>query len=209
MVVYIKKQELIDVKLAVDMGWIMTSGVVIFLMNAGFAMLESGSVRFKNVQVVLVKNMIHALLGGIIWWAFGFAFAFGDLNGGFIGSTYFFGLNIEKQNQLALWFLSYTFACTSTTIVSGSLAERININCYIVFSVIMFGFTYPLIVAWTWGGGFLSKLGFQDFAGSGIVHMTGAFSGLMGTIIMGPRIGKFKDIRSGIPIATDTNEFDN
>ena len=96
MVVYIKKQELIDVKLAVDMGWIMTSGVVIFLMNAGFAMLESGSVRFKNVQVVLVKNMIHALLGGIIWWAFGFAFAFGDLNGGFIGSTYFFGLNIEK-----------------------------------------------------------------------------------------------------------------
>jgi len=96
MVVYIKKQELIDVKLAVDMGWIMTSGVVIFLMNAGFAMLESGSVRFKNVQVVLVKNMIHALLGGIIWWAFGFAFAFGDVNGGFIGSTYFFGLNIEK-----------------------------------------------------------------------------------------------------------------
>jgi Amt family ammonium transporter len=152
--------------------------------------------------------MIHALLGGIIWWAFGFGFAFGDVDGGFIGKTYFFGYNLSSSN-MAKWFLSYTFACTSTTIVSGSVAERISINCYIGFAVIMCGFTYPLIVAWTWGGGFLDKLGYQDFAGSGVVHITGAFSGLMGAIILGPRLGKFKDIRSGVPIAEDKDEFEN
>lgn len=76
---YITREEFETLKKAVDMGWIMTAGVIIFLMNAGFAMLESGSVRFKNLQVVLIKNMIHALMGGIIWWAWGFAFAFGDV----------------------------------------------------------------------------------------------------------------------------------
>lgn len=183
------------------MGWIMTAGVIIFLMNAGFAMLESGSVRFKNLQVVLIKNMIHALMGGIIWWAWGFAFAFGNVEGnGFIGSKYYFGLGVGDDSEYANWWLSYAFATASTSIVSGCLAERTNIYTYICFSILTFGFIYPMIVAWTWGGGWLNKLGFEDFAGSGIVHVTGGFAGIVGATICGPRLGKYRDMRSGMPI---------
>jgi ammonium transporter, Amt family len=88
---YATIEELNAIKVAIDMGWIMTAGVIIFLMNAGFAMLESGTVRFKNLQYILIKNMIHALMGGIVWWAWGYAFAFGNVDGGFLGRKYFFG----------------------------------------------------------------------------------------------------------------------
>lgn len=89
---FVTREEFEALKKSIDMGWVMTAGIIIFLMNAGFAMLESGTVRFKNLQVVLIKNMIHALMGGIIWWAWGFAFAFGDVDkNGFIGRKYYLG----------------------------------------------------------------------------------------------------------------------
>ena len=192
------------------MGWVMTAGIIIFLMNAGFAMLESGSVRFKNLQVVLIKNMIHALMGGIIWWAWGFAFAFGDVKkNGFIGTKYYLGLGVGDDQEFAHWWLSYAFATASTSIVSGCLAERTNIYTYICFSILTFGFIYPLIVAWTWGGGWLHEFGFEDFAGSGIVHVTGGFAGIVGATICGPRLGRFRDMRSGMPIESSYRGGDN
>jgi ammonium transporter, Amt family len=105
--------------------------------------------------------------------------------------------------------MSYAFATASTSIVSGCVAERINVYSYIAFSFFTFGFIYPVIVAWTWGKGWLHNLGFEDFAGSGIVHVTGGFAGLMGAIVCGPRIGKFTDIRTGVPIETETPTKDN
>jgi Amt family ammonium transporter len=178
-----------------DSGWIMTAGVIIFFMQSGFALLESGSVRFKNYQNILLKNCLDACVGGMVWWAFGFAFAFG-LQGDnkFIGSTYFLGTNLENEGApgYGFWFFQFAFACTAATIVSGSLAERVNINNYILFSALMTGFIYPVVVAWTWGGGFLTSWGFSDFAGSGVVHLTGGISGLAGAVICGARIGKFQ-----------------
>ena len=149
---------------------------------------------------MLLKNVIHALVGGVIWWTWGFALAFGNVDGGFIGTKYFVGMELGKDRQLANWWFQYAFAMTAATIVSGSLAERINVNCYILFAFFMIGFIYPTIVAWTWGRGWLYEKGFIDFAGSGIVHMTGGFAGLIGAIICGPRIGRFNDIRTGNPI---------
>ena len=105
--------------------------------------------------------------------------------------------------------MSYAFATASTSIISGCLAERTNIYAYICFSIFTFGFVYPLIVAWTWGKGWLYKLGFEDFAGSGIVHVTGGFAGIVGAILCGPRIGRFSDIRTGIPITNYIPEPDN
>jgi len=174
----------------------MSAGVLVFMMNCGFALLESGTVRFKNYQNILLKNVMHALVGGLIWWAWGYAFAYGDVDGGFIGTKYFVGIGMKENKQYADWWFQYAFAATAATIVSGSVAERINIYCYITFAFLMIGFIYPIIVAWTWGSGWLSVKGFDDFAGSGIVHMTGGIAGLCGAIICGPRIGRFNDIRS-------------
>ena len=183
-----------------DSGWIMTAGVIIFFMQSGFALLESGNVRFKNYQNILLKNCMDACIGAMVWWAFGFAFAFGLQNDNtFIGSKYFFaaGLGAEDADYgYGWWFFQFAFACTAATIVSGSLAERVNIPNYLLYSGFMTGFIYPVVVAWTWGGGFLTSWGFSDFAGSGVVHLTGGIAGLAGAVICGPRIGKFEDVQA-------------
>lgn len=179
----------------------MFSGVIVFFMQTGFALLESGTVRFKNYQNILLKNMVDACIGAIVFWAFGFSAAFGsNEQGGFIGfNKYIFCMGLgdeESENHgFEFWFFQYAFACTAATIVSGSIAERTQLQVYVVFSAYMTGFVYPVIVAWTWGNGWLQQLGFKDFAGSGIVHLTGGISGLVGSLIVGPRIGKFKAIR--------------
>jgi Amt family ammonium transporter len=171
----------------------LTAGVIVFFMQSGFALLESGTVRYKNYQNILLKNCMDACIGGLVWWCFGFGIAYGDVDGGFIGTKYFFGVGMEEDGKYADWFFQYCFACTAATIVSGSLAERVNINAYLLFSFFITGFIYPVVVAWTWGEGWLLAEGFTDFAGSGVVHLTGGIAGLCGAIIAGPRIGIFED----------------
>ena len=112
------------------------------------------------------------------------------------------------EGKYGSWFLSYVFASTSATIVSGSLAERGKINSYLVFSCIMTGLIFPIVSAWVWGGGFLKKLGFIDFAGSGVVHLTGGIAGLAAAVICGPRLGKFKSIREEGDIGNKNDNFD-
>ena len=192
-----------------DSGWIMTAGVIIFFMQSGFALLESGNVRFKNYQNILLKNCMDACIGAIVWWICGFAFAFGLQNDKtFIGTQYFFASKLGDDDAAlgyGFWFFQYAFACTAATIVSGSLAERVNIPNYLLFSAFMTGFIYPVVVAWTWGGGFLTGWGFSDFAGSGVVHLTGGISGLAGAIICGPRLGKFEDVSASANQVTGTD----
>ena len=103
----------------------------------------------------------------------------------------------------ARWWLSYAFASAATSIVSGSVAERVNVYTYVCYSILMFGFIYPMIVAWTWGRGWLYVFGYEDFAGSGVVHITGGFAGLVGAVICGPRLGRFEDVRSGQAITSE------
>ena len=205
---------------AMDKGWIMCAGVLVFFMNAGFALLESGTVRFKNFQNIMLKNVFDALISGIIWFAWGFAFAYGDpkkiddgkgnnIGGnGFIGTKYFFCIGIGKDGAAtyADWWFQFAFAATAMTIVSGSLAERVNMYAYVFFALFLTGFVYPVVVAWTWGGGWLTDLGYYDFAGSGIVHMVGGVAGLTGAAIIGPRLGRFTDARTGQKLIAETEE---
>jgi len=178
------------------------AGVLVFFMQAGFSLLEAGTVRFKNYQNILLKNIMDACIGGMVWWMWGYGLAYGEGNG-FIGEKFFFGIGFEeKENnaQYGGWFFQYAFAATAATIVSGSLSERVNIGNYLLFSFLMTGFIYPVVVAGCWSGdGWLVSgkwndgQGYEDFAGSGIVHLTGGVAGFVGAIILGPRIGVFDE----------------
>jgi len=198
-----------------DSFYILWAACLVFLMQAGFAMLEAGSVRSKNVRNVLLKNLLDACFGLIIWYLFGFGFAMGEDpdsdTSGFIGndkgnfalsgfddsaSTY----SAEGYDWISFFF-SYTFAAAASTIVSGAVAERCQLSAYIIYTCIITGFIYPVVVHWVWSGdGFLSAFNSEpimtsciDFAGSGVVHMTGGVAGLVGAAILGPRKGRWED----------------
>lgn len=175
---------------AVDSLWIMISGVLVFLMQAGFSLLEVGTIRAKNAQNILLKNFLDVCLGIIIWWLVGYGFAYGKSSDEFIGSSQFAGNGFEGVSYRD-WFFQMVFASTAATIVSGSLAERTQVMAYSLFSCFITGWIYPVVVHWTWGGGWLGQEGYLDFAGSGIVHMVGGVCGLCGAAIIGPRLDRF------------------
>ena len=200
-------EAIADLILAVDTIWYVIAGILVFFMQAGFGMLEAGFVRVKNTANILMKNVLDASLGGVVWWAVGFGFAFGTSQGGFIGGHSFFpalgGLTeIDGVPEAAVFFFQWAFAATAATIVSGALAERTKFSAYLFYTVFITGLIYPIVVNWTWGGGWLSELGetgFMDYAGSTIVHSVGAWAGLAGAFLLGPRIGKYAS--DGTPTA--------
>jgi len=202
-----------------DEGWVMICGILVFFMQAGFAMLEAGSVRSKNSINVLFKNLLDAAISAFFFWLLGFGFAYGKDSGGFIG-TDLFALDDESftatgsSNGVSgldyhTFFFQWAFAATAATIVSGCVAERCKLEAYFVYSAVISAFIYPVVVHWCWGSGWLSPFAgddnpekdflfdgeksnnFIDFAGSGIVHMVGGWSGLVGAIVLGPRKGRF------------------
>ena len=182
-------------------------------MHAGFAMLETGCCRAKNASNVLMKNLVNVCVGTLGWWSLGWAFAYGAQNGnGFIGTTGFFGWDFYSQDAttgvitpvtcngegcqstMLSWFFQWAFCTAGATIVSGAVAERVKSPTYAAYAFFMTSFIYPVVVAWTWGGGWIASVldvGYMDFAGSGVVHLTGGVSGLAGTIVLGPRKGRF------------------
>ena len=157
----------------------------------GFAFFEVGQVQHKNKTNILLKNLLGTFIGMIGYYFMGFAIA-NYANGGIVGNGPFFCLGINTDGLLKFVF-QFSYAVTATTIVSGSLAERFHIDTYITFSFIMCAVIYPVPAAWVWGGGWLYEQGFADFAGSGVVCMTGGFAGLMGSFLLGPRIGRFDE----------------
>ena len=169
---------------------------LVFLMHAGFSMLEAGMTRQKNAANIIGKNLLTIALGTVVYYVVGYAFMYGDSIGGFIGSTGFLlsgasggaGELITTEIDFAFQAM---FAATAATIVSGAVAERIKFGAYLVVVIALTAFIYPVVGAWTWGGGWLSELGFVDFAGSTIVHLTGGAAALVAARILGPRIGKF------------------
>ena len=180
-----------DLKASIDVIWIITATINILLMQIGFLFLEVGQVNEKNKTNLLISNLIDTFISAVSYYTIGYAFA-NDAFGGLIGNGPFFLLGLDLRGLLG-WVFQYSFCSTTTTIVSGSLAERTYIDVYIVFAFLMSGILYPISAAWVWGGGYLQELGFKDFAGAGVVHLIGGFGGLIGTIILGPRIGKFED----------------
>lgn len=182
--------------IGLDTLWVLVAAVLVMLMQAGFAMVESGFTRSKNSINILMKNMMDFSLGAILFWVVGYTLMFGTDLGGFIGMPEFFYDSAEVNGipDLASLIFQTVFAATAATIVSGAVAERTKFSSYIIFTVIITAVIYPISGHWIWGGGWLSTLStpFHDFAGSTVVHSVGAWVGLAGAIVIGPRIGKYK-----------------
>ncbi|KAL7105645.1 hypothetical protein ACP275_07G057000 [Erythranthe tilingii] len=194
--------KFVDTSYAVDSTYLLFSAYLVFSMQLGFAMLCAGSVRAKNTMNIMLTNVLDAAAGGLFYYLFGFAFAFGGPSNGFIGK-HFFGL---KDVPTAAFDYSYflyqwAFAIAAAGITSGSIAERTQFVAYLIYSSFLTGFVYPVVSHWFWSpdgwasasntGNLLFGSGVIDFAGSGVVHMVGGIAGLYGALIEGPRIGRF------------------
>lgn len=178
--------------------WLLICGALVMLMQVGFAIVESGTCRLQNSGTILLKNILDACSGAIVWWAIGYGFAYGEGNttNTFVGNANFFaiGFTDPSTDHHLNWFFQWAFCATSATIVSGAVAGRINFVGYVIFTIVMTGLIYPFIVYWTWSGrGWLTEEGYSDFAGSGIVHLCGGISALVGAIFVGPRHRRFEE----------------
>jgi Amt family ammonium transporter len=183
---------------SVNTIWVLLGAALVFFMQPGFAMLEAGLIRAKNVGNIIMKNVIDLSLGSIVYWIVGFSIMFGVSESGIIGTPdiFLFGDTLANAapdgvSPWSFFIFQTVFAATAATIVSGAMAERTKFSAYCIYSVIISLVVYPLSGHWIWGGGWLSELGFHDFAGSAAVHMVGGVAGLVGAVLVGPRIGKY------------------
>ncbi|MEN8424518.1 ammonium transporter [Acinetobacter junii] len=184
-----------EIRISLDSVWVVIGGILVFFMQAGFALIESGSVRSKNTVNVLMKNYMDTCIGGLVFWLFGFGLMFGLNQSGWIGLSYFMPNQMDDWHWNLLFF-QMMFAATATTIASGAMAERIHFVAYVVSAIFVSGVIYPVFGSWAWGGlfggyGWLKAMGFIDFAGSTVVHSIGGWVALAGIIVLGPRLGRF------------------
>jgi Amt family ammonium transporter len=180
---------------SLDVVWLFIGSILVFIMQIGFACVETGLTRAKNATNITMKNVMDFMFGAIVYWAIGWGFMYGNDAGGIIGTSQFFHgpmeLTIENGNFYKSWFFQVVFAATSATIVSGAMAERTQFKSYLIYTCFISAFIYPISGHWVWGGGWLANLGFHDFAGSTVVHSVGGWAALMGAAVLGPRIGKY------------------
>jgi Amt family ammonium transporter len=190
-----------SVQVTLDNIWILLAAVLVIFMQAGFALVEAGLTRAKSVANIMMKNLMDFVAGVLAFGAVGFAIAFGPGNDFFGTEGWFLNTNVFSDGyfgtlSLPTYFVfQVAFAATAATIVSGAMAERTKFKSYFVYSFVITALIYPIVVHWLWGGGWLAKLSTPmiDFAGSTIVHSVGGWAALMGAIILGPRIGKYRD----------------
>lgn len=181
--------------MSLDTVWVLISAMLVFIMQAGFALVEAGFTRSKNTVNILMKNLLDFSVGSLAFWTLGFGLMFGA--GQFIGDIDLFGtadyakkLNIPVEAFLVFQTM---FCATAATIVSGAIAERTKFSSYLIYSVLIVGVVYPISGHWAWGNGWLAKLGFNDFAGSAVVHSVGGWCALVAAWVVGPRIGKYRN----------------
>ncbi|WP_423980489.1 ammonium transporter [Ilumatobacter sp.] len=199
-------QEATEVQAILDNIWVFIAGCLVFFMQAGFALVEAGLTRAKNVVNIFAKNMADAIIGILAFFASGYALAFGGGND-FFGDTGFFLNGLGDINELGssgvinlstgtFFFFQAVFAATAVTICSGAMAERTKFVSYLIFGAIMCAVIYPVVVHFTWGGGLIAQINigdavYSDFAGSGVVHMTGGIAAAVGAFLVGARKGRF------------------
>jgi len=179
--------------------WTLVAAALVFFMQAGFAMVETGFTRAKSAVNIMMKNLMDFAMGSIAYWAIGFGLMFGATTTGWFGTSGFFLSDFKMGGDpwvLAFWMFQVVFAATAATIVSGAMAERTKFSAYLLYSAVVSALIYPIFGSWAWGGlfhggGWLEKLGFIDFAGSTVVHSIGGWAALAGTLVLGPRIGKY------------------
>ena len=189
-------------------------GALVMWMCAGFTMLESGSVRTKNASMICLKNIGIYSIACLAYFFVGYNLMYGDIIGGFIGTPDFLygsssaeialvaeetgnvadvvGNTDSRYSTMSDWFFQMVFVATAASIVSGAMAERVKMWSFFLFTLLLTALIYPIVGAWTWGGGWLDELGFSDFAGSTIVHSTGGWAALAGVLVVGPRLGKYR-----------------
>ncbi|MCE4566201.1 ammonium transporter [Maribellus sp. CM-23] len=188
------EETLQGLQIGLDNMWLLIAGFLVMFMQPGFAMVEAGFTRSKNTANILMKNLMDFSIGSLLYWIIGFTLMYGDSIGGFVGmpDLFFmsdgFGDNYADYSDL---FFQTVFCATAATIVSGAMAERTEFKSYLIFTIVVSVLIYPVSGHWTWGGGWLSQLGFHDFAGSSIVHSVGGWIGLAGAAMIGPRLGKY------------------
>ncbi|MCW9088575.1 MAG: ammonium transporter, partial [Gammaproteobacteria bacterium] len=196
-------EAITEVKYALDTFYFLVSGALVMWMAAGFSMLEAGLVRAKNTAEILTKNVALYAIASIMYMLVGYNIMYGEGISSVIPSlSFLLGADNSVEEVLASggetyysnmsdFFFQVVFVATAMSIVSGAVAERMKLWAFLAFAVVMTGFIYPVQGFWKWGGGFLDGLGFLDFAGSGVVHMTGAAAALAGVLLLGARKGKY------------------
>jgi Amt family ammonium transporter len=206
-------------KIAMDTMWVLMTAFLVFFMNLGFAMVESGLCRVKNTVNILAKNFIVFAVSSLAYYVLGFGIMYGD-GGGFVGLRGLLALAGPDNSPAtgdayrgaygalswtgvplaAKFFFQLVFCGTAATIVSGAVAERIRFPTFIVFSVVICAVLYPVTGHWIWGGGWLSSIGMLDFSGSTVVHSVGGWAALAGVMVLGPRIGRYRADGSARPM---------
>lgn len=190
--------DLATIKISIDTTWVLLTGFLVFIMQLGFAILETGMIRQTSAVNALLENFLEAGIGAIAWWIVGFGLAFGADNGSGLFGTSLFAPGIDTADTifygnigvLTMFFFQFAFAATASTITTGAMAERTDFIGNIIYTVIVIVFIYPIVVHWVWGGGWLFQQGFFDFAGSNVVHTVGGVIALVGAWALGPRKGK-------------------
>ena len=191
-----------ELQYALNTLWFVLAGALVMWMAAGFAMLEAGLVRTKNTSVILTKNIALFSIACLMYLFFGYNLMYGDSNGWFGSGWLLSGIAGDDGSSMmgddgpthamhADFFFQVVFVATAMSIVSGAVAERMKLWAFLTFAVVLTGFIYPIQGHWSWGGGFLSELGYSDYAGSGIVHLAGGAAALAGVLMVGPRSGKY------------------
>jgi Amt family ammonium transporter len=197
-----------QVQIHADYTWTLVAAILVFFMQAGFAMVEAGFTRAKNSINILMKNLMDFSMGSLVFWAVGFGLMFGVSETGWFGTSGFFLSGYEPGGDpwvLMFWIFQAVFAATAATIVSGAMAERTRFIGYLLYTIFITGLIYPVFGSWAWGGlldggGWLENMGFIDFAGSTVVHSVGGWAALAGAIVLGPRMGKYAKDGSIRPI---------
>ncbi len=188
--------ENIGLDISVNNVWLLVTAFLVMFMQPGFAMVEAGFTRSKNTTNILMKNLMDFSIGSLVYWLIGYSIMYGSsVLGGLIGNPFekfaFSSKGIGDYADMTDLLFQTVFAATAATIVSGAMAERTKFSAYIIFSIAITLIIYPVSGHWKWGGGWLDSIGFQDFAGSTLVHSVGGWVGLAGAVTLGPRIGKY------------------
>jgi Amt family ammonium transporter len=189
------QENIAELGFSLDVLWLFLGAILVFIMQAGFALVETGLSRAKNATNITMKNVMDFCFGAIAYWMVGWGIMYGKDFMGLTGIDQFFhgpmDITLEAGVFYRNWFFQVVFAATSATIVSGAMAERTQFKSYLIYTCFISAVIYPVSGHWVWGGGWLSQIGFHDFAGSTVVHSVGGWAALMGASVLGPRIGKY------------------
>lgn len=189
--------DIMELATSMDVGWTLVAAALVFFMQAGFAMVETGFTRAKNAGNIIMKNLMDFCIGTVMFILIGFGLLLGEDMFGLIGKPGFDIFTAYADFDFSSFVFNLVFCATTATIVSGAMAERTKFLSYCIYSGVISALIYPIEAHWIWGGGWLAQLGFHDFAGSCAIHMVGGISALIGAKILGPRIGKFKRDKDG------------